>query len=450
VYRFTALAATLLVACSFSPGRLVGGDAAVVDPDATDAPVIVPDASQCTAANAQCIGDTLRTCSAPGAMAMDRVCDWGCNSVSTVDAACYELAPSGGWEMQGTGDTTDFQNLGPVTIPAAAIIDTDAGTITGVNASLFEFQTRAIGATGMNAGVFRFRSLTLGNVSAVGAKALVLVADDGITLTGVLDAVPACAYADVFTPGPGGYAGGNMPNVVGQPTPPGGGGGAGGTGNDGGGGGGGHGAVGGDGGNIAASAGNMRGDATISSLLGGSGGGAGDDHSNAGRGGGGGAAIHLIANGPIVLMSGSGINAGGCGGRAGTGTNDGGGGGGAGGAILIEGTTVTIAGTLAANGGGGGGGSTGANTIGEKGKLSRMPAFGGAAGAGAAGGDGGTGAAGNGVIGSNTAGGGGGGGGVGRIRINTRNATVSRASATLSPAPGDPNTTYSEAAAQRR
>lgn len=445
---FTALAATLLVACSFSPGRLAGGDAAVIDPDAPDALVIVPDASQCVAADAQCIGDTLRKCSGPGAMAVDRVCNWGCNSVSSTDAACYELAPAGGWEMQGTGDTTDFQGLGAVTIPAAATIDTDAGTITGVNASLFDFQTRTIDST-MDAGVFRFRSLTLGSVSAVGAKALVLVADEGITLTGILDAVPACAYADVSTPGPGGYPGGDGPNVVGEPAPPDGGGGAGGTGNDGGGGGGGHGAMGGDGGNIAQSGGNTRGDAAISSLLGGSGGGGGDDHSNAGRGGGGGAAIHLIANGPIVLMSGSGINAGGCGGRAGTNTNDGGGGGGAGGAVLLEGTTVTIAGTIAVNGGGGGGGNTGAMTVGQKGQLSRSRAAGGLPGAGSSGGDGGAGDTPAGIVGTNASGGGGG-GGIGRIRVNTRSGTVSRTNAVLSPGPGDTNTTYSEAAAQRR
>lgn len=447
--RFIALAATLLVACSFSPGRLAGGDAAVVDPDAADAAVIVPDASQCTAASAQCIGDTLRKCSGAGAMAMDRVCDWGCNTVSSVDAACYELAPSGGWEMQGNGDTTDFQGLGAVTIPAAAVIDTDAGTITGVSGSTFDYQTRAIGASGRSVGVFRFRSLTLGNVSVVGTNALALVANDGITLTGVLDAVPLCDFDDVRTPGPGGFAGG-LNNFDGLPLPPGGGG-AHGTTNDEAGGGGGHGGVGGAGANTSGSAGAIRGTPEIALLLGGSGGGGGDNHSQSGRGGGGGAALHFLSNGSIEIQQSGGVNAGGCGGRSGNGTNDGGGGGGSGGAILIEGRTVTIEGTVAVNGGGGGGGNTGADSVGQKGQLSRVRASGGPAGGGGAGADGAAGANAAGINGSTAnGGGGGGGGGIGRIRVNTRNGSVSRTNAILSPGPGDPSTTYTEGQAAVR
>ncbi len=410
----------------------------------------VPDAGPCQTLGSTCSGDVLRTCSTIGQAPQETTCGWGCNS-----NACSELAPAGGWEM--TGDTTDFANLSAVTIPNGAILNTDDGSITstngigmfrqagtGVNAGI-SYEQRAIGSTGRDAGVFKFKQLTMSNVTLTGTNAVVLVADDGMTITGVIDGVPACEYGDVRTPGPGGFAGGLNDND-GLPLPPNGGGGHGAA-SDVGGGGGGYGGFGGVGGsNALVSAGNVRGASTIAELLGGSGGGGGDSHANSGRGGGGGAAVHLVANGPIMMSSG-GINAGGCGGRAGTGANDGGGGGGSGGAILIEAPTVAIAGTLAVNGGGGGGGNTGANTVGQKGQLSRTTAAGGNAGGGSAGAPGAAGAI---VVGFSASGSGGGGGGIGRIRINTRTGTVDRANATLSPAPGDTLTTYSEAAATLR
>lgn len=425
-------------------------------PDPIDAPVdSVPDAGPCQTLGASCAGDILRTCSTMGQPPVETTCAWGCGG-----SACSQLAPSGGWEMQGTGDTTDFTNLVPVTVPAGAIVNTDDGSITGANGSgTFRdpgtgenddigFELRAIGTTGRTAGVFRFKKLTAGNIQLVGTNAAVFIADEGMDIAGIITGVPACTFGDVRTPGPGGYAGGDK-DVDGLPTPPGGGGIHGDV-DKYGGGGGGYGGLGGSGGNNILSGGFVRGDSEISLLVGGSGGGGGDDHANSGRGGGGGAAIHLLANGPIVIASG-GINAGGCGGRAGTGGNDGGGGGGSGGAILIEGTTVSIAGTLAVNGGGGGGGSTGENTTGQPGQLSRAAAAGGVAGGGEAGGDG---AAGPVVVGSagdgDGDGGGGGGGGIGRIRVNTRSGSVDRAAATLSPGPGDPFTTYSEGTATLR
>lgn len=423
-------------------------------PGPTDAAAdAVPDAGPCQTLGATCAGDMLRTCSAMGQPPVETTCAWGCSN-----NACSELSPSGGWETQSTGDTTDFSGLSDITIPAGAIVNTDDGSITGANAtgtfraagtgvvSGIDFQTRAIGNTGRMAAVFRGTRLTMGNVQLVGANAVVFVADEGIEIAGIVTGVPACGFSDVRTPGPGGFMGG-LNDVDGLPTPPGGGG-VHGDNDDIGGGGGGYGGFGGAGGNNLLSGGATRGDAEISLLLGGSGGGGGDDHANSGRGGGGGAAIHLVANGPITIMSG-GINAGGCGGRAGTGGNDGGGGGGSGGAILIEGTTVAIGGTLAVNGGGGGGGNTGANTTGQAGQLSRTPALGGAAGGGSRGGAGAAGALFLAESGTNDSGGGGG-GGLGRIRINSRTGSVDRANATLSPGPNDLGTTYSEAAATLR
>ena len=67
------------------------------------------------------------------------------------------------------------------------------------------------------------------------------------------------------------------------------------------------------------------------------------------------------------------INAGGCGPQRNNCASCTSGGGGAGGAILLEAFEITIAGTLAANGGGGAGAGSG----GEDGLLSRTPANGG-------------------------------------------------------------------------
>jgi hypothetical protein len=457
--RTFALLATLIAACRFEPGPFIGDDAG--DGGISDGRGdVIPDAGACQTVGASCVGDTLRTCSAIGQPPQEQACGWGC-AVSGSNAACSQVAPAGGWDMQSTGDTTDFANLLAITIPDNAVFNSDDGSIsaangtgmfraagTGVIAGI-DFELRPIANTNPSrtAGVFRFKKLTVSSVRLTGLNSIVLVAGEGMSISGVIDGVPACEFGDVRTPGPGGYAGGDN-NVDGLPTPaPSAGGGLHGNNDDIGGGGGGYGSFGGNGGSNNNSGGFPRGASTITPLLGGSGGGGGDSHSNSGRGGGGGAAIHLLANGPITIVSGGGINAGACGGRAGTGSNDGGGGGGAGGAILIEAPTVSVGGTLAVNGGGGGGGNTGANTVGQKGQLSRTSATGGPAGNGSAGGIGGAGAL---VVGAFAFGSGGGGGSVGRIRINTRTGTVDRANATLSPGPADAFTTYSEAGATFR
>jgi hypothetical protein len=128
-------------------------------------------------------------------------------------------------------------------------------------------------------------------------------------------------------------------------------------------------------------------------------------------GGNGGGAVQISAYGSFVLLSGASISVNGSAGNQ----EYVGGGAGAGGAILIESPSVSIAGTLAANGGSG----ADSTANGSDGPISAT----GVGGGGAAGGAGSGGATVNGANGIfvNTAGPdvGGGGGGAGWIRINT-------------------------------
>jgi hypothetical protein len=173
------------------------------------------------------------------------------------------------------------------------------------------------------------------------------------------------------------------------------------------------------------------GNATITPLVGGSAGGAGAVGAGAGGG-----AVQLVAGGAFAMNTGSFINVGGGGGEFGGTGGQNAGGGGSGGSILIEATTASIAGVLAANGAGGGGGGPG-SASGTDGQTSSAPSAGGAGGSLGGAGSGGTTL--NGSVGLDTAGdsAGGGGGGAGRIRINTSSGSAMM-SGTLSPATSTP------------
>lgn len=421
----------MVAACQFSHGVLP-------DDGGTDDVPPSPDAGPCQTLASECIGDTLRVCTAIGEEATDFSCSWGC-----VDGPprCAHVIPSGSGGVATDGvlpsdvapDGLEAVTLGDVTI------DGDTGRIgTPQNASLFhgaaigiengiDYQRRG------SIAMFRFESLTItGTVTLIGAHPIALVADGAVTINGVLDARGLCSSS---VAGPGGFDGGSTAGADGQAPASTMGGGEGAA-SDSGGGGGGHASAGGSGED--ADGGQPYGDPTITKLVGGAGGGAGGGGPMFGRGGGGGGAVQIVSNTEIAVASG-GINAGGCGGKPGTGNNDSGGGGGAGGTILLEAPTVTVAATLAANGGGGGGGGGPNAKPGDNGALGTTAAAGGSGdapdergGAGAA-----TGAnAGSGGEGSTP---GGGGGGLGRIRINTRNGTGAMlTNATLSPGPNDP------------
>jgi hypothetical protein len=183
-------------------------------------------------------------------------------------------------------------------------------------------------------------------------------------------------------------------------------------------------------------AGKTYGTPTLVPLVGGSAGGRGSLSA-----GGGGGAVELVAGTSITIASGGVVSAGG--GAGYDGTDDGlyvASGGGSGGAVLIEAPLVTVAGTIAANGGAGGGGASGTLSAHDAAE-SATAAVGGQVGTTGAGGNGSAaatiaGAAGGAgdALGGNFSPGGGG-GGAGYIRINTTagSATVS---GTLSPAAG--------------
>jgi hypothetical protein len=171
-------------------------------------------------------------------------------------------------------------------------------------------------------------------------------------------------------------------------------------------------------------------------LVGGSAGGPGSLFPGAGGG-----AIQLVAGTSLDVGSTGSIWAGG--GAGADGTDDGNyvsNGGGSGGAVLIESPTVTVAGTIAVNGGGGGGGG-GGETDALDGANSATAATGGRPGTTGAGGNGSAGATVTGAAGGlgDALGGdyspGAGGGGAGYIRINTSSG-VATLTGTLSPAAG--------------
>ncbi len=199
-----------------------------------------------------------------------------------------------------------------------------------------------------------------------------------------------------------------------------------------------------------ASGGAAYGAAEITPLAAGSSGG---DHGGAGGGG-----VQLVAGTSITIADGGLIHAGAGGGGFGGIRTQNANGGGSGGSILLESLAVTVAGTLAANGGGGGAGTS--NGVGSpppqgpggaNATANATPAAGGKKGVGpSSGGDGSAGASVNGTAGEFTVAGnnaaGGGGGGAGRIRINTKSASATLTGATLSPAASTPCATEGKVA----
>ena len=416
--RACLVAGTAIAACRFAPIPGVAPSDGGIGTDAADAhPDAIADAAMCTTVgSAECIGDTLRTCTVQGQLPTDKSCAWGCLGSTP---HCGAILPSGG-AVQSSDVSPS--GVGPVTLNAVTV-NTDTGTISGVTTGFVYRATSSVG-------IFRFGSLTITNpITVTGGRALAFVADGVIDVQAVIDVRGTCLTQSA---GPGGFAGG------GKNTSAAGSGGGQGT-NSGnnheGDAGGGNGGTGGSGGNLPTTGGPAF--DSLGALVGGGGGGGGAG-GNGGGGGGGGGAIQLVSNAMIMFDGIAGISAGGCGGLAGMAAGDGGGGGGAGGTILLEAPTISVLGTLAVNGGGGGGeGNMG--TSGSDGSFDRTPA-GGGTGAGA----GGAGAAGASYDGQPSAdnagnGAGGGGGGIGRIRFNTKTGTVTVDDTKLSPALTDPS-----------
>ena len=367
------------------------------------------------------------------------VCPWGC----LADGACVEpevpnLPESDrGWltnakatehllvDADDTIDTSGGE-AGRIRVGGSDVRDSGTGARDGI---VFEVLTQDDSPPDI--AVFVVRSLVIeadATLEVNGTRALMVIALEGITIAGVLDAAGSSGTA-----GPGGSGPGAGPGAGEDAAGSGGG-------NDSGGGGGGHGGMGGRGGDSGTATGGGGGPArpdTLEPLRGGSGGGDGRD-SGAGSGGAGGGAVQLVAGTSIAILAPGGIHVGGDGASSGD-PGEGGGGGGAGGAVLLLAPTVGGDGTVAANGGGGGSGSGRAGPDATL-SVAVTPGANGNNGSDEGdGGDGGGASAPNGTSGEGDSGAGGGGGGAaGRIRIIARSAMFEPAGLALSPTTSTP------------
>jgi hypothetical protein len=404
-------------------------------------------------------------------------CPLGCNN-SVNPNRCYRLNPSNiGGALLCRASDKPFQPAAGSTVR----INTSAGTIDNVPSPAFSIISQADPLAPQIA-VFSFSSLQIPagtTVLVTGNRAVAFAVCRDVLILGTLE-----ASAHGISAGPGGFSGGlgMQPGETGGHPGSGFNGGGGGASlhqdrspfRQSGGGGGGFGSTGGAGGNGTAqsgkdlnggSGGAENGAAPLIPLIGGSGGGSASSFIAGGDGGGGGGAVQISAGGSLTIGPTGLVRVSGAGGSISQPGNYGAGaGGGAGGGILLEGTTVTVQGILAANGGGGSGGRTDypqssyqcpANTPtpGEDGPALDRAASGGTACSGTnnappagAGGASGFGAAATcmGQPGTAARAGGGGGGATGRIRINTSSGNQAVLTGTLSPHctnPGDRCTT---------
>jgi len=430
--RITSAALAALVGCGFTPGKVPTGggssDASMMMDDA--APDAIPDAAMCTGMSAECVGDTLRTCAAAGAMVVEDDCGWGCDASG---GRCKEIDPAA--NAVDTSDLVPEAGLADLTIGNGINIDTgsgEMGTIGNSDSVRIPGQGLFMGirfSVVNGVGIVKVNSLHVtaslnDPIRFQFTNPIAIVADGPIDIDGVIVVRGPCTDAAGYA---GGYAGGTAKGPGAGP-----GGGDGGAVDKFGGGGGGYGGPGGGGGTLTAAVyvpgGGTYNDDVITLLIGGSGGGGGGGNGVA-RGGSGGGAIQLVSNTRISFGTNGGINAGGCGAESGPGGGmDAGGGGGAGGTILLEAPIIAMAANaaLAVNGGGGGGGDADmTGFVAQPGQLSRNPATGGPGKNDGNGGDGGGGAAANVTKGADgeivlTKAAGGGGGALGRIRLNTR------------------------------
>jgi hypothetical protein len=353
------------------------------------------------------------------------------------------VGDDGGQRDAGEGGTGPFvfqpSNVGMADLMAAAkkaapedlssgcSIGTDASSPEACFASPIAVVTQPDGS---KVDVVVVKSLAVeatGSITVTGGVPLVIVSLGDVTFhTGSFVLANSSNLADAVGPGGGAPPGEYM---AGRPAP--GGGSAATTDGAMGGGGGSYCGLGGAGGGTSGPS-SAWGSQDVRPLVGGASGGGAWVTDFADSAGGGG--IQIVAMAALTIEAGVYINAGGAGGL--NSGNIGTGGGGSGGSILLEATSVVVAGTLAANGGGGGGQSVD-QEAGDA-TANATPAPGGPAGTpspgcaphsvntcqAAAGGAGSAGATISGSPGQSGASvfAGGGGGGAGRIRINSANA----------------------------
>ena len=307
--------------------------------------------NDCVANGATCSGDRtkLNHCDANGTLASSDTCGAGCITTANGDQ-CGHIQPM--W-LPNICDT-------PATIPSASLA---GGTTDTSQAAQCTGGVQTINGTDFC--VIRASTITIGDLKVIGNRAIAFVADDSLTVTGVLD-----VSADATSSGPGaGFLGQGTTSTFSSPK---------------GGGGSGFAQAGGNGGGDETGAGALAGGPvtqrpTTAAFVGGTRGGNSIcqngtivclNNIDFAGGGGGGGALLIACRGKVTVASSATIDAGGGGGAGGgdhaspsTTSNVQGGaaGGGTGGYVVFQGANVELLGKFYANGGGGGGGCGGDN-----------------------------------------------------------------------------------------
>ncbi len=306
----------------------------------------------CQPGAATCDQDQLVVCDSGGTSTTSTSCSLGC--ADTKDH-CLTFTPSNGLDTAFAGASIQPD----VVIPDGTSVNTDTGLVLGPNNNLLSVASVIVTHPTGDIRVFVAKSFSFQGVTITGSKAVAFVAENDITIDGLVD-----ASANSNKPGPGGQT--TFSSCQGVYAQVGGGGGVGGGGANAG--------AGGTGISqststdpIAYGPGGTA-QSALSNLVGGCAGGTAAPN----NGGAGGGAVQLVAGGSVTFKPASGTDAGGVldvGGGGGPFTS----GGGSGGNIIIEAPHVDIEGRLTANGGGGGCGTN----PGEDGHPSAATASGG-------------------------------------------------------------------------
>lgn len=411
-------------------------DAGITDSGVEPDGPTVDASADCVPDSVTCSNGQVVTCSPQGTVQSTQDCALGCRADGK---SCDDLAPSNGLGPQ----LDDAANAPVVSLDPGATINTSDGTITGTTVAI---PTSVVTSNPVDILVVKVKSLTAQDIRVTGSRALAIVSDGDVVLSGILDASADHQHAGPGAPVDDPTCQGKDGSKTSDNTAIGGGGGAG------------FGTAGGAGGSGSAlapggSGGAATGSATVSPLRGGChggwyGGSSGPPslvETDASPGAGGGA-VQIVSRTKIEFTAGAGIAVNGGSAKADTsilvvqcvlGRACGpGAGAGSGGGILLEAPVVAMAASsaLVANGG--------AGHCGTKGKaasptIDDTPAPGTSCG----GFSGGSGAAGSssavaGTTASSmmTGTGAGGGGGAGRIRVNLApGASFDPAGAVVSP-----------------
>lgn len=412
-------------------------DASSVDAGVpADGPIGVDATDACVPDSVRCSNGQIVTCSPQGTVESTQDCALGCGADGK---SCKDLSPSNGLAAA----LDDAANAPAVSLDPGATINTSDGTITG---AIVAIPTSVVSSSPVDILVVKVKSLSAQDIRVTGTRALAIVSDGDVVVSGILDASADHQYAGPGSPVDDPTCQGKDGTRKSDDTAIGGGGGAGfGT----------PGGAGGSAGGLApgGSGGAVTGSASLTPLRGGCHGGWFGGSSGPpslvetdGSPGAGGGAVQIVSRTKIQFTAGGGIAVNGGSAKADTSIFNvqcvlnhacgPGAGAGSGGGILLEAPLVVTApsSALVANGGAGHCGTKGTAASPT---IDDTPA----PGTNCGGFSGGSGAAGSSSAGAGTTDSGimtgaGGGGGAGRIRVNlAAGASFDSAGATLSPTP---------------